>query len=97
MAIGGGWGRYRYEDSTDIAGRLRLVRKDGIFTGYVWQDGDWRILADWQSGFTDPVYLDLRLEWKTPAAEPQTARFVIERLETEEGILIDTNGQTGSP
>jgi hypothetical protein len=88
MAINTVWYRFHYEDTQESSGRVRLVRKDGIFSGYVWKEGDWVALADWQEGFSDPVYLDLRYQWKTPTPSLQTVSFIIERLETEDGILI---------
>ncbi len=91
MAIGGGWGRYTYRNSTDISGRMRLVRKNGVFTSYVWQDGAWQALADWQTGFTDPVYLNPWVEWKTPTPEPIVVRYVIEQLETSVGASPETS------
>ncbi|MFQ3632080.1 NADase-type glycan-binding domain-containing protein [Roseiflexus sp.] len=91
MAIGGGWGRYKYRNSADISGRMRLVRKNGVFTSYVWQDGEWQVLADWQNGFTDPVYLNSWVEWKTPTPEPIVVRYVIEQLETSVGAAPETD------
>ena len=94
MAINEGWNRYHSEDTQESSGRVRLVRKERVLSGYLWQDGDWVLLADWQDGFSDAVYLDLRYQLKTATPLLQTARFTIERLETEDGILI---GSTENP
>lgn len=88
MSINGNWYRYHYQDTLDSSGRVRLVRQDGVFNGYYWQDGDWVLLGDWKEGFTDPVYLDLRYELKSPSPTPQTVTFTIERLVTPEGEWI---------
>lgn len=85
MAVNGGWYRYHFQDTLDSSGRIRLVRQDGIFSGYYWQDGDWVLLGDWKDGFSDPVYLDLRYQLKSPSPAPQTVTFTIERLVTPEG------------
>jgi hypothetical protein len=85
LSINGVWYRYHYQDTLDSSGRVRLVRQDGIFSGYYWQDGDWVLLGDWKDGFKDPVHLDLRYELKSPSPAPQTVTFTIERLVTPEG------------
>ena len=90
MAVNGGWYRYAYQNTQENSGRVRLVRQEGLLSGYVWQDGDWLLLSNWRDGFTDPVYLDFRFRWITPEPSSQMVRFTIERLETEEGLLFDT-------
>jgi len=90
MAIDGGWYRYFYQDTQESSGRVRLVRQDGLLSGYIWQDNDWLLLSKWGDGFSDPVYLDFRFQWITPEPSPQMAHFTIERLETDEGVLFDT-------
>ncbi len=89
LAIDGRWRRHRYEYTEESSGRFRLVRKNGMFTGYVWQKDAWHPLTDWQTGFSDPVHLDLRFFWKPGASpQPHTVRFVIERLEVENGVVL---------
>ncbi len=88
MAINQGWYRYHYEDTAESSGRVRLVREEGVLSGYIWKDGDWVLVADWQDGFADAVYLDLRYQWKSPVAAPQSVTFTIERLETPEGLFF---------
>jgi hypothetical protein len=85
--VRGGW---KWKDTEDQAGRLRLVREGGIFSTYYWADGDWALLGDWGEGFSDPVYIDLRADnqWEASVPAPLSVVFTVERLVTPEGELI---------
>ncbi len=95
MRIDGGWYRYHQLDTQESSGRVRLMRQDGVFSSFVWKDDDWAAVADWKEGFTEPVYLDFRFQWKTPTPVLQTVTFTIERLETSEGVLIGADRTSG--
>ncbi|HMP78058.1 MAG TPA: PDZ domain-containing protein [Pirellulaceae bacterium] len=89
MYLGGGAGRYRSLETQNAEhGRIRITRQNGILSTYLWHDQDWLQLSDWQLGFEDPLYIDLRYQWQSPIAALRAVRVSIERLETESGLLI---------
>lgn len=86
MSINEAWYRYQEADTAQDSGRLRLARQDGIFSAYYEAGGEWIRLDQWSDTFDDPVYLDLRYEWKSPEPVETGVRFTIESLVTPEGV-----------
>ena len=99
MGIREGWYRYHRLDTDDEFGRMRLTRNKGILTSSIWKDGAWVTVADWNDGFTEPVYIDLRFQWNTAKPSAQTVRFTIEKLLTENGLIIGASDSqpSGTP
>jgi hypothetical protein len=50
-----------HDYTDDWSGRLRIVRQDGNISTYIWKDGDWKVLGNFQRGYPDPVYIGLEV------------------------------------
>lgn len=69
-----------HDYTDDWGGRLRLVRQGGNISTYFWKEGDWKVLGDFQRGFSDPVYICLEVsnERQAAANASMTVDFTID-------------------
>ncbi len=92
LRIDGSWGRYQSKDisnlQSDLQGYLRIVRHNGNFSTYYWSECQWVPLADFKTGFTDPVYIGVRIDnsYRAKKPVPLAVDFKVEQILAGEAV-----------
>jgi tetratricopeptide (TPR) repeat protein len=70
LEIDGSWHRYKWIETSVHQGYLRIVRHSGNFSTYYLSECQWVPLAEFGTGFTDPVYVGIDIDNAEQATKP---------------------------
>ncbi|GEM_PF-1047058 len=85
LGLAGSWGRWRWMATADSEGYLRVSRQNGNISTYVWSECQWQRLDSFESGFSDPAFLFIRLSndnWSPTANASVSVDFALEQFLT---------------
>ena len=92
LQIDGGWGRYQYKEisnlQSDLQGYLRIIRHNGNFSTYYWSECEWVPLAEFKTGFSDPIYIGVTIDnsYKANKPVPLASDFNVEQIQASEAV-----------